>query len=337
MRLRYSILTSIVLVVLPLLVSVTCLGVGRYSLSFVESFTVLYQGLMQGSYSADPQAFSVVFGIRLPRILLALLCGAGLAASGAAFQGIFANPLATPDTLGVASGAGFGAALALLFGFSMLAVQVSALVFGLVAVALTYNFSKIRGRSSIIMVVLAGIVISALFEAFISLVKYVADPEEVLPTITYWLMGSLASVSYQTLAVGAPLVLGGLLVIYVLRWKLNILSLDEDEASSMGMNVKIMRLLVIVSAALITGSCVSMSGQIAWVGLLIPHVCRMLFGSNNRFLVPASISFGAVFMVIIDTIARASVSVEIPVSILTAVIGAPVFIFLLRKTGGAWT
>jgi iron complex transport system permease protein len=324
------------LVLLPLLVAIACIGIGRYSLSFGDSFIVLINGLMFGPGSVDAQAYSVVFGIRLPRILLAILCGAGLAASGAAFQGIFSNPLATPDTLGVASGAGFGAALALLFGFSMLGVQFAALAFGLFAVTLTYSFSKIKGKSSIIMVVLAGIVISALFEAFISLIKYVADPEEILPTITYWLMGSLASVSYKSLAAGAPLVIGGLIVVYALRWKLNILSLDEDEAASMGMNVKVMRLAVIVAAALITGSCVSMSGQIAWVGLLIPHVCRMIFGSNNRFLVPASISLGAVFMLVIDTIARASVAVEIPVSILTAVIGAPVFILLLRKTGGAW-
>jgi iron complex transport system permease protein len=329
-------MTSVMLIILPIITAILCIGLGRYSLNFAESFDVLYKGLIYGPTSVDPQAYSVVFNIRLPRILLAILCGSGLAASGAAFQGIFANPLATPDTLGVASGAGFGAALALLFGFSMLGVQCVALAFGLMAVALTYNFSKIRGKASIVMVVLAGIVISALFEAFISLIKYVADPEEQLPTITYWLMGSLASVSYESLAVGAPLVLVGLVVIYSLRWKLNILSLNEDEASSMGINVKIMRIAVIVSAALITGSCVSMSGQIAWVGLLIPHVSRMIFGSNNRFLVPASISLGAVFMLIIDTVARTATAAEIPISILTAVIGAPVFILLLRRTGGAW-
>ena len=187
------------------------------------------------------------------------------------------------------------------------------------------------------MIVLSGMVISALFEALVSLLKYVADPEEVLPTITYWLMGSLSSVSYRSLALGMPMIAAGILIIYLLRWRLNILSLNEDEAYSMGVNVKFLRLLLIVAATMVTASCVSMCGKLGWVGLLIPHVARMLRGNNNRYVVPACISLGAVFMLVIDTLARSATEAEIPISILTAIIGAPFFIGLLRKTGGGWS
>lgn len=215
-------------------------------------------------------------------------------------------------------------------------VQYVALLFGLLALLLTYSISQRKGITNVIMVVLAGVIISSMFEAFVSLVKYVADPEEQLPTITYWLMGSLSSITYQGLLLGAPLIILGIILLMALRWKLNILSLNEDEAKAMGMNVRAMRLVVMVAATLITGSCVSMCGQVGWVGLLIPHICRMLFGSNNKHVIPACISLGAVFMLVIDTVARAATSAEIPVSILTATIGAPFFIFLLRKTGGTW-
>ena len=185
------------------------------------------------------------------------------------------------------------------------------------------------------MIVLSGMVMSSLFQALVSLVKYVADPEEDLPAITYWLMGSMARSTINGLAVGAPLIILGVALIVLLRWRLNILSLQEDEAKSLGIDVRKMRLVVMVAATLITASCVSMCGQVGWVGMLIPHAARMLYGSDNCKVVPASIGLGAAFMVIIDTVSRAATSAEIPVSILTAIIGAPFFILLLRKTGGA--
>ncbi len=324
-----------VLILLPLVTALICIGIGRYSVSISQTVSILLEGVKPPDQ--QDMAYSVIFNVRLPRIILAALVGAGLACSGAAFQGLFTNPLATPDTLGVASGASFGAVIAMMFDSNLIFVQISALIFGLAACLITYNISRIKGRSSIVMIVLGGMVVSAMFQAFVSLVKYVADPLDKLPSITYWLMGSMSSSTYKTLMLGSPFIVAGTLMIFVLRWRLNILSLNEDEARSMGMNIKAMRFLVILSASLITSSCVSMCGQVGWVGLLIPHVARMLMGSSNKTVVPVSISLGAVFMLVIDTFARSATAAEIPLSILTAIIGAPFFIALLRKTGGAWS
>ncbi|WP_407428170.1 FecCD family ABC transporter permease [Treponema sp.] len=328
---------SLFILVSFLLIPVTvliCLGVGRYSLSplqIIQSFADALRG-----ESGDVMAKTVIFKVRFPRILLALVAGAGLACSGTAFQGLFSNPLATPDTLGVASGASFGAVLAMMFHWNLIGIQALALCFGLVSCFLTIQISRIKGKSSIIMIILSGMVISSLFQALVSIVKYLADPEDELPSITYWLMGSMSSVTYKSLIFGVPFILIGLVIIWSLKWRLNILSLNEDEAKSMGVNIKYLRLCIIVASSLITASVISMCGQIGWVGLLIPHISRMLLGSNNKTVVPLSISFGAIFMVIIDTFARSASSAEIPISILTAIIGAPVFISLLRKTGGVW-
>ncbi|NMA08486.1 MAG: iron ABC transporter permease, partial [Clostridiales bacterium] len=247
---------------------------------------------------------------------------------------LFANPLATPDTLGVASGASLGAVVGLFLGVSLISVQLLALAGGLLAVALTILVSR-GGRSrGIITMVLSGMILGSLFSALISLFKYVADPESQLPSITYWLMGSLNTASYKNLILGAPFLIAGILMLALLRWRLNILPLSEDEARATGTNLPLLRGLTVVSATMITASAVSMCGQVGWVGLLIPHICRMLWGADNRRLIPASVSLGAVFMVIVDTLARTLTAAELPVSILTAVIGAPVFIALLRKTGG---
>ena len=216
-------------------------------------------------------------------------------------------------------------------------MQLLALIFGLVAVAMTCNIGKVKGRNSIVMVVLGGLVVAALFQAMVSLVKYVADPQDTLPAITYWLMGSLSGASYKSLSFGIPFIVAGIVVIYLLRWRLNIMTLTEDEAKAMGVNVKRIRLMIICASTVVTASCVSMCGQVGWVGLLVPHIARMRHGSNNRFVIPISISVGACFMLLIDTAARSMSAAEIPVSILTAVIGAPFFISLLRKTGGAWS
>ena len=274
-----------------------------------------------------------VWNLRLPRILLAALAGAGLSAAGCAFQSLFANPLATPDTLGVASGASFGAALGLLLGLPLLGVQLSALLMGALAVGLTWlaGSGKSKGLST---VVLAGIMMGSLFNALVSLVKFVADEESQLPAITHWLMGGLNNAAFETLVMGAPPILIGILVMYLLRWRMNLLPLSEDEARSSGVNIPVLRGITVVCATMVTASCVSMCGQVGWVGLLVPHMCRMKFGSNHLSLLPASISFGAAFLIIVDTVARSACPQEIPISILTAIIGAPFFIILMRKSGG---
>ena len=254
--------------------------------------------------------------------------------AGASFQGLFSNPLATPDTLGVATGASFGAALGILLGCNMFLTQVCALAMGMLAVAIVYAVSRVRGGTNMVMIILGGMVVSSLFSALVSMIKYVADPQDVLPAITFWLMGSLSATNFQTLLLGAPFILVGTAMIFALRWRLNVLSLNEDEAHTLGVNVKLLRVLVILASTMITASVVSMCGLIGWVGLLIPHISRMLFGNDNRRVIPASIGLGAIFMLLIDTLARTVSASEIPVSILTAVIGAPVFIILLRKTGG---
>lgn len=322
---------KLTLAVMPLAVAVAAISIGRISYPLSDIFSAFAHKLSDGE--VDRQLDVVIFNIRLPRIILALLVGAGLSVAGCAFQSLFSNPLATPDTLGVASGASFGAALAILMGMSLVGVQITALVLGVAAVALTWlsGSGKGRGLSS---VVLSGIMIGSLFNSLLSLVKFTADTETQLPAITYWLMGSLSSAGYDTLKLGAPPIILGILVLFLLRWQLNVLPLGDDEARSMGVNVRALRIAVVICATLITASCVSMCGQVGWVGLLIPHICRMAFGSNHRALIPASVSVGACFMVIVDTVARSVSAAEIPVSILTAIIGAPFFIILMRRSGG---
>lgn len=309
------------------------MGIGRYSISIGQIINTLLPSSL-AMEEVDPNVRTVIYTIRLPRVLLAALAGGGLAVSGAAFQSLFSNPLATPDTLGVATGASFGATLGIMLGFGSLGIQSCAFIAGVACVALVYFISKVKGESSMIMIILSGMVISSLFEAMVSLIKYTADPQDTLPEITYWLMGSLSGVGFDELMLGSPFIIIGLMIIFMLRWKLNTLSLHEDEAKSLGVNVNVVRMLTIIASAMITASAVSLCGKIGWVGLLIPHVSRMIFGNNNKSIIPASIGLGAIFMVVIDTIARSAIASEIPISILTAVIGAPFFIILLRKTGG---
>lgn len=319
---------QILLLVLPLFTGLICLCMGRISIPLREVW-----GALAGNPQISNMTRMTVWNLRLPRILLAALAGAGLSAAGCAFQSLFANPLATPDTLGVASGASFGAALGLLLGLPLLGVQLTALLMGTAAVALTWlaGSGKNKGLST---VVLAGIMMGSLFNAMVSLVKFIADEESQLPAITYWLMGGLNNAAFKTLVMGAPPILAGILMMYLLRWRMNLLPLSEDEARASGVNIQVLRAITVVCATMVTSSCVSMCGQVGWVGLLIPHMCRMKFGSNHLALLPASISFGAAFLIIVDTVARSACPQEIPISILTAIIGAPFFIILMRKSGG---
>lgn len=330
MQKRYRILLP-VLIIAAVILSLAALCMGQFSLSVSDVIRIL-----AGRGKSIVNGAVVVWNVRVPRILMSLLCGAGLAVSGAAFQALFSNPLATADTLGCANGASFGAALGILLGFQSFGVQLSALLFGMLSVVLVFAVTKTKGNESrsMMMIILGGMVISSLFSSLVSLIKYVADPNDVLPVITFWLMGSFSNATMKSLIQGGGIIIVGTVILYLLRYRLNILSLSEEEAKSLGLDIRKIRFLVIVSSSMITASVVSMCGVIGWVGLLIPHIARMLFGNNNIRVIPACIVIGALFMVGVDTVARCAVASEIPVSILTSVIGAPVFLLLLRKTGG---
>ncbi len=322
----------IILIVLPIAAAVIALCIGRMQINPLEIFKGV-ANMFGADLEVNALQQKALWSIRLPRILLAMAAGAGLSAAGCVFQSLFSNPLATPDTLGVASGSCFGAALAILLGAGLAGTQISAFFFGIAAVALTYlsGVKRVKGINSI---VLAGIMIGSLFNALVSLVKFVADTESQLPAITYWLMGSLSGKSYENLVIGCPVILVGIIVLWLLRWRLNVLPLSENEARATGVDIKKLRVVCIICATAVTASTVSMCGQVGWVGLLIPHICRMRFGNNHLSLFPASVSLGAVFMVLVDTLARSLTASEIPISILTAIIGAPFFIMLMRKSRG---
>lgn len=310
------------------------LFVGRYIISPYEVSGILLDGLL--GEAGDGMEYSVVWNLRLPRTLLNCFVGAGLAVAGGAFQGIFRNPLVSPDVLGVSSGAAFGAALGILLSGMNHLATVMALLFGIASVFMTYTLSKLRGESSTLSLVLSGMIISAVFSALISLIKYVADPYDKLPAITYWLMGSFASASYSNLQLaGIPIFLGTV-VLLLLRWRINILSLGDEDAYSLGVNPVKTRRVIIIMATLITASCVTVTGVIGWVGLVIPHICRMLIGVDHMKLLPVSCLVGAAFMIIVDLIARTVTAAEIPIGILTALVGAPFFALLFKRAKGDW-
>jgi iron complex transport system permease protein len=307
------------------------LCMGRYR---IRLYDVLR--LFSGLEAQDKMAVNVIFGIRLPRVIMAFIVGAGLAVAGVSLQAMFGNPLVSSHILGVSASAGFGAALGILLSGSFLLIQGIAVLFGFAGMGIAYFMGTRRGRTGILTLVLSGIIVAAVFEALTSFVKYVADPEEKLPAITYWLMGSLSSVSARDVFTGAPAILAGIVILWGLRWQLNVISLREDEAVSLGLNVKRIRIIIVIAATVITAVTVSVCGIISFVGLAVPHFARMLVGNDNRQVVPASIFLGGVFVVLMDTAARTISSAEIPLSILTAVAGAPFFGVLLRKTGGSW-
>jgi iron complex transport system permease protein len=278
----------------------------------------------------------VIFDIRLPRIILASLVGAGLAASGVSMQGTFQNPLVSPDLLGVCSGAGFGAAFGiLLFNEIGIATAMLSFAFGIGSIALVFMFSGSRRQNDLLSIVLSGIIVSAIFTALISLIKFVADTSDQLPAITYWLMGSFTDASFDTLVYGAIPIIVGMVVLLAIRWKINILSLGDEECRASGTDPSKVRWTVIAMSALCAAGCVVESGIIGWVGLVIPHISRSLVGPNHGYSLPVACMLGALFMLAIDTVARCLTASEIPVGILTALIGAPFFIIVYNKMRGS--
>jgi iron complex transport system permease protein len=325
-----------VLILLPVALFFVSLFIGRYIISPVTTFQVLLSKIVPIQPYWSNQVESVIFQIRLPRAILAMLVGASLSISGASFQGMFRNPLVSPDILGVSAGAGFGAVMAISMGGNSLTIELAAFTGGLAAVGLAYLISRIYQTTPTLMLVLSGVIVAAFFTALISLFKFVADPYEKLPVIVFWLMGSFNTRSLSdVITVLPPIVLGtaGLLLV---RWKINVLSMGDEQARSMGVNTEILKMVIIVSATIVTSASVAVSGIIGWVGLVIPHVTRMMVGNDHRLLLPATLAIGAAYMLIIDDLARTITTAEIPLGILTAVVGAPFFAYLLRKTRGSW-
>ncbi|MCB1528479.1 MAG: iron ABC transporter permease [Hyphomicrobiaceae bacterium] len=329
--------TTLVLLALALFaLMLAAIGIGKYPLSLGDIASAV-GGAIIGASPPD-QASIVLFSIRVPRILAAVLVGAALAAAGAAYQGLFRNPLVSPDILGVSAGAGLGAVLGIFLSLPVAGVQLFAFAGGLATVALVYFIgSLVQNREPVLVLVLAGVVVGSLAGAGISLLKILADPYDQLPAIVFWLLGSLSSVRSAEVWSSAPLVLLGLVPLVLLRWRINVLSLGDDEAKALGVEAGRLRLIVIAAATLMTASVVAVAGVIGWIGLVIPHLARMLVGPDFNRLLPASLLIGGGYMLLIDTLARTIAAIEIPLGVLTAIIGAPFFLWLLARGEDGWS
>lgn len=330
--------TTITLLVLgPVLFILVSLFIGRYPISIGDVSSILGAKLGLASSPIPDVKQTIVWDIRLPRAILGAMVGGCLAVSGAAFQGIFRNPLVSSGILGVSSGAGFGAALAILVFSSSLPIYISAFAFGTLAVILSYLIGRVYNTSPTVMLVLGGVIVSSVFSALLSFVKYIADPTRELPAIVFWLMGSLATAQYKDIVIAGVPMLIGLIGLFAVRWRINVLSMGDREAHSLGLNTSLNKGVVIACATLATAGAVCVSGIIGWVGLIMPHIGRMLVGNDNRLLIPASFSLGACFLILVDNLGRMLTGSEIPLGILTALVGGPFFVYLLKRTkGGGW-
>lgn len=319
---------------LLLAVVVAAFALGKFPIAPADLLRAVWARLTGAESGLSPAQETVVWNIRLPRVAAGLLVGAGLAAAGAAYQGMFRNPLVSPDILGVSAGAGLGAVLGIYLGLPLAVVQALAFVGGLLAVGTVVGVAGlVRRHDPVLVLVLAGIAVGALLGAGISLIKILADPTTQLPSITFWLLGGLNAVTTADLAVTAPVMLLGLVPMALLRWRMNLLSLADEEAQALGISVVRLRLLLVAAATLTTAAAVSLTGIIGWIGLVIPHVARLLVGPNFARLLPASLLLGGGFLVATDTLARTAANIELPLGILTALVGAPFFLFLLARPG----
>jgi iron complex transport system permease protein len=327
---------TLILFIVLIVLFVVSFWLGRYGISPAQVIQIFLSKIFPITPTWPDIMETVIFNIRLPRILAAILIGAALATSGASFQGLFRNPLVSPQILGVTFGAGFGAALAIVLSGNSVVIQLAAFGFALLAVGTSWLISaRVRGNPTLTLV-LAGMAIGALFTALTSLMQYIADPEDELPEIVFWLMGSLASIKMSDLFPVAIIILGGITILMLIRWRINVLSMGEEEAKALGVNTTLLRAIIIVCASLITAAAVSISGMIGWVGLVIPHVGRMLVGPCNKKLLPVSALLGGIYMLFIDNLCRTVLAVEIPIGILTAIVGVPFFLYLIRKGKQGW-
>ncbi|MBR9649047.1 iron ABC transporter permease [Clostridium tyrobutyricum] len=332
----YAIWILLVLIVIAFIFSFT---VGAYSLSVSEIINVFYAKITGAATTYGTNVENVIFKVRMPRIFAAILIGCALSAAGSAYQGLFRNPMVAPDILGASGGAGLGAAIGLLLSFSSIEVQAISFVFGLAAVFLTIGINSAinrGGEGSVLSLILTGMVIASLCQAFISIIKYVGDPKDKLPQITFWLMGGLSTVTERDVLIMIIPMLIGIIPLFILRWRLNVLSFGDEEAGSLGINTYKMKIIIIVCSTLITAASVSIGGIIGWVGLIIPHLARMIVGPNYKVSLPASMLIGSIYLLLVDDIARGVFTTEIPLGILTSLIGAPFFIYLLLKGRKGW-
>lgn len=313
------------LLILLLGLGIMSLSLGRYFIPLNDVIASIF-----GKNTNDVQN-NIIFNLRLTRVISAMLVGAALAVAGTVYQGVFRNPLVSPDLLGVSSGACVGASIAILFSLNIFAIQITAFIGGILAVLCTMLLPKLIQKDSTIILVLSGIIVSGFMLACLGLLKYLADPETQLAEIVYWQLGSLAKSDYKNLLILAPIMLITILLLFLLRWRINLLSLGENEARLVGVNVTLERNLFVVCATLLTASAVCLSGTIGWVGLIIPHLARLFIGDDNVRSLPISMLIGAIFMLIVDTLSRNIYVQEIPLGILTGFIGAPFFAYVLTK------
>lgn len=338
-RLSNSSFDSLLGITLLLAACILALSQGRYPLPTGEvgKFMLASAGLCHLPEARYALLHNLIVDIRLPRILAAVLVGAALSASGSAYQAVFRNPLVSPSLMGVLAGASAGAALTIILGGSWLAVQITAFGFGLLGVGIAVAIAQIFGRGSIVMLILGGIVSSALFSSLLNLLKYAADPDNQLPTITYWLMGNLAQANLHDLQWVAVPLLAGIAGLCVLGRAMDAMSMGDDEARALGIPVGTIRLLVIAIATMISALTVSLAGMIGWIGLIVPHIARLIVGPGNSRLIPASAWMGALFLLFADSLARNLFTAEIPIGIITELLGIPIFIIVLARVRRGWS
>ncbi|GGC78786.1 FecCD family ABC transporter permease [Enterococcus wangshanyuanii] len=305
---------------------------GKYPITLNDFFGAVFNKIIPLEQTWSTQVETILFKIRFPRIIMAVVIGSGISVAGATYQALFQNPMISQDILGASQGAAFGAAVGLFFSLTYEQVISLSFIFGILAVGAVLLLNRWLKSNSVLNMILIGMMIGSLFSSAVSFLKLVGDPTNTLPAITYWLMGSLSAIKMQDLHFAIPLILVGMLPIFLLRWRLNILSLGEEEALSLGVNSRQLRIILIIAATLITAAAVSVSGLIGWVGLVVPHFSRLLIGNDHRYTIPVSAILGGTFLLFVDDFSRLISTSEIPIGILTSFIGAPIFLILIVKS-----
>ena len=325
---NYKILLIVLLIIL-IVVSILSIFIGKYDISIIEILSIIKNYLFKTDSGIEVMKSNVVLGLRMPRVFAAIIVGASLAISGVCYQGIFSNPLVSPDFLGVSSGACIGAAIAILLSLNAIFINLFAFISGIITVILTIFISKMIRYKSDITLVLSGIIIGTLMSSILGFIKYIADPETELASITYWTMGSFAYANESIIKISLIILIITSIVLYKIAWKIDILSTGDIESRVLGVDANMIRRIVIIGSTILTASSICIAGTIGWVGLIIPHFSRILVGSNNKKLIPIAMINGSIFMLLVDTLTRVITELEMPVSIITGFIGAPLFLLLL--------
>lgn len=321
------------MIIILILFGCIAITLGKYPITLKELFLVIKEKLFGIDYGLDPAMETVIFDVRIPRVLAAIIIGGSLAVSGSSYQGIFNNPLVSPDILGVTSGASLGASIGIIYSWNIINIQISSFLFGILAVAITFFISSlVRQNNQVLVLVLSGILIGTVFNSLVSLIKYMADPYNKLPAINSWLLGSLTAVDLSDIAIIFSISAISLIILYLMRWNLNVLSFGDEEAQSLGIDTFKTRCLIIFFSTLLTASSVAVCGVIGWIGLVVPHITRNIVGPNYNSLLPSSFFLGGLFLLIVDTFTRTVFPIEVPLGIITSLIGAPFYIWLLAKS-----